>query len=176
MHWAGHSWTIVSAPNSFLMNDSAAVASNDVWAVGWMISRSNARRSSLDNNEQTGAVVAHPYLACRRRIRIEFHTHAVHLPRLTVTITLGKVPRRLRRLGMTKHRSTQRLVWRDRCCPVHHALVQSNTSVVPPWRDALLCVRGEPFSSLPISVQNQCLFQPPRGASLRGRQSGSAPG
>jgi hypothetical protein len=39
-HWDGTSWTIVPAPDSFLMNDAAAVASDDVWAVGWMISSS----------------------------------------------------------------------------------------------------------------------------------------
>ena len=39
-HWNGTSWTIVAAPDSFLMNDAAAVASNYVWAVGWMISSS----------------------------------------------------------------------------------------------------------------------------------------
>jgi hypothetical protein len=39
-HWDGRSWIIVPAPDSFLMNDAAAVASDDVWAVGWMISSS----------------------------------------------------------------------------------------------------------------------------------------
>ncbi len=39
-HWNGNSWSIVPAPESFLMNDAAAVASNDIWAVGWMINRS----------------------------------------------------------------------------------------------------------------------------------------
>ena len=39
-HWDGTSWAIVPAPDSFLINDAAAVASNDVWAVGWMINSS----------------------------------------------------------------------------------------------------------------------------------------
>ena len=39
-HWDGTSWTIVPAPDSFLMNDAAAVATDDVWAVGSMVSGS----------------------------------------------------------------------------------------------------------------------------------------
>jgi hypothetical protein len=39
-HWDGASWSIVPAPPSFSMNDVAAVATADVWAVGWMISES----------------------------------------------------------------------------------------------------------------------------------------
>lgn len=39
-HWNGRAWKFTAAPNSFLMNDIAAVSSDDVWAVGWMISSS----------------------------------------------------------------------------------------------------------------------------------------
>jgi hypothetical protein len=39
-HWNGNSWSFVHAPSSFLMNDIAAVGSNDVWAVGWDLSNS----------------------------------------------------------------------------------------------------------------------------------------
>ncbi len=39
-HWNGTAWSIIPAPPSFLMNHAAAVASDDVWAVGWMISSS----------------------------------------------------------------------------------------------------------------------------------------
>jgi hypothetical protein len=39
-HWNGTAWSILPAPPSFSMNDAAAVASDDVWAVGWMISSS----------------------------------------------------------------------------------------------------------------------------------------
>jgi hypothetical protein len=39
-HWNGTAWSIIPAPPSFSMNDAAAVASDDVWAVGWMISSS----------------------------------------------------------------------------------------------------------------------------------------
>ena len=39
-HWDGNRWRFIPAPASFLMNDSAAVASNDVWAVGSNLSKS----------------------------------------------------------------------------------------------------------------------------------------
>ena len=39
-HWNGRSWRFFPAPASFLIHDSAAVASGDVWAVGWNLSSS----------------------------------------------------------------------------------------------------------------------------------------
>jgi hypothetical protein len=39
-HWNGTAWSIVPAPPSFLMNAAAAIARDDVWAVGWMINTS----------------------------------------------------------------------------------------------------------------------------------------
>jgi hypothetical protein len=39
-HWNGTRWTIFPAPPTFTINGAAAAATDDVWAVGWMISRS----------------------------------------------------------------------------------------------------------------------------------------
>ena len=39
-HWNGRAWKFFPAPTSFVMNDAAAVASDDVWAVGWNLNAS----------------------------------------------------------------------------------------------------------------------------------------
>jgi hypothetical protein len=51
-HWNGNAWKFFPAPPSFLMHGAAAVTSNDVWAVGWDLSKSiiehwNGRRWSV---------------------------------------------------------------------------------------------------------------------------------
>ena len=37
IHWDGSSWTIVPSASSGTLNGVAAVASNDVWAVGSIV-------------------------------------------------------------------------------------------------------------------------------------------